>query len=82
MQWVKVHVVNLDNYFEFSQGHPKIMILDFPSTRTHVKKSITPLVPNSTIVKCKRSNVFSPILEVLDKNNRVLVDVMECINVT
>lgn len=43
MQWIKIHV-NLDNYFESSQGHPKIMIMDFPSTITHLKKSITPLV--------------------------------------
>jgi hypothetical protein len=71
MQWVKIHVVNLDNYFESSQGHPKIVILDSPSIGAPTNKSIAQLVPDTTIVKCKRSNVFSPILEVLDKNNSV-----------
>ncbi len=60
------------------------MILDSPSIitpTTPTNKSTTPLVLGITCVKCKRSNVFSPILKALDKNIKVLVDAMQRINV-
>jgi len=82
VQWGKTIVVNFDDYFESSQGHPKTMILDSPSITTLINKPTTPLVLKSASVKHKKSNVFSPILEVLDKNSKMFVDVMEHINVT
>ncbi len=81
MQWGKTIVVNFDDYFESSQGHPKTMILDSPSITTLINKPTTPLVFKSASVKRKKSNVFSPILEVSDKNSKMFVDVMEHINV-
>jgi hypothetical protein len=85
VQWGKALVVNLDDYSKSSQGHPKIMILDSPSTITPLvftNKLTIPLAPKNTCVKHKRPNVFSPILEALDKNNKMFVDAMECISVT
>jgi uncharacterized protein YbcV (DUF1398 family) len=78
----QIHVVDLDDYSKSSQGHPKIVILNSPSTVTIVNKPTTPFTFGNISVKCKRSNVFSPILKALGKNNKMLVNVMECINVT
>jgi hypothetical protein len=80
VQHGKTIVVNFDNYSESSQGHPKTVILDYPCIKP-INKPTTPLVHESTNVKCKRSNVFSPILEILNKSSKVLVDAMEHINV-
>jgi hypothetical protein len=47
VQWGKALIVNLDDYSESSQGHPKIVILDSPSTTTLValaNKLIIPLM--------------------------------------
>jgi len=82
MQWGKTIVVNFDNYFESSQGHPKTVILDFLSIPTFINKLTTPLVFKSASIKRKKANVFSPILEVSDKNSRMFVDAVERINVT
>jgi 23S rRNA G2069 N7-methylase RlmK/C1962 C5-methylase RlmI len=84
MQWGKALVVNLEDYSKSSQGHPKIVILDSPSTTTPLalaNKLKIPLEPRTTCVKHKRSNVFSLVLEALDKNSIVFVDAMERINV-
>ncbi len=59
------------------KGHPKTVILDSPSITTLINKPTTPLVLKSASVKHKKSNVFSPILEVLDKNSKMFVDAIE-----
>ncbi len=43
MEWSQTLVLNLDNYFEFFQGHPKTMILYFPFAITFANKPTTPL---------------------------------------
>jgi hypothetical protein len=52
VQWGKAFVVNFDNYSESSQGHPKTVIFDSPSTTrlvTLANKLIIPLVFGSTM---------------------------------
>jgi hypothetical protein len=58
------------------------VILNSPFTITTVNKPTTSLTFGNISVKCKRSNVFSPILEALGENNKVLIDAMECTSVT
>jgi hypothetical protein len=47
--------------------------IDNPLTPT--SNPITPLAFNSIGVKWKQSNVFSLVLEAMDKNNKIIIDV-------
>ncbi len=81
----KAPIINFNDYSKSSQGHPRIMIIIFSSTTTlatFINNLTTPLAFENTSVKCKRSNVLSPILEALDKNIIMFFDEVECINMT
>jgi len=51
-------------------------------TTTPRRKLLTTLITLGSInnVKCKKTRVFSTIIKILDRDNKVLVDTMECIN--
>jgi hypothetical protein len=55
-------------------------LINIPLTPT--SNSTILITPTSISVKWKWSNVFTFVLEGANKNNKIMVDVMECISVT
>jgi hypothetical protein len=53
--------------------------LDAPIATNH---PTTLVVVENTWNKCKRLNIFSPIIKVMDKNNKCIIEMMECMSVT
>ncbi len=58
----------------------KDIILDFSLIATPRNHPTTPIALESTSVKHKYMNMFSPIFKALNKNIKVFVDAMACIN--
>jgi hypothetical protein len=63
-------VVNLDSSLTF---------INVSEQQTEVPPT-TPIAPWSTRVKHKRSNIFSPDIEATNKNNKVMVEAINCLN--
>jgi hypothetical protein len=85
--------VNLDDYSKsiqgFQQNFKNLKDIPLPTiptlttcTTTLRRKLVTTFIILGSInnVKCKKTRVFSPIIKILDRHNKVLVDAMECIN--
>jgi hypothetical protein len=52
---------------------------DAPTTSSH---PTTPMAFESIRIKHKRLNIFSPIIEVINNNNKSIIETMEHMNIT
>jgi hypothetical protein len=90
-----IKFLNLDDYSksiqDFQQNFMNFKDISLSTTPTNPLTTCTTtlrrkllttfiILRNINNVKCKKTRVFSPIIKILDRHNKVLVDAMECIN--
>lgn len=70
---IKFYFYTLEDYILYTYEYTY-------NIHTHTNHSTTLTTFKNIGIKCKRSNVFSLVIEVLEKHNKVIIDVMEPMN--